>query len=183
LKAVNTNQRVPPQPPAFQPKKRKKLAQAGPRKRRRPASDSSSGSESDDGSSDEDFKSDTESVPEAPPETSISQTTPFGPPIHTEDTDGSGTFDQQTSKKVRTRSLQRRLDEALREKKEMPGDKATLEKQALAAQRDKNAFCSLARSTHARTVLKGQFRTGLQELHGERSPSFAVELKTYYLCR
>lgn len=171
---MSTDQQVPLQPPAFQPKKRKKPAQVGPRKRRRAASDSSSGSESDDGSSDEDIRSDTESVPEAPPETSMSQTTRFGPPINTDGTDSSCTMDQQPSKHLRIRALQRKLDEANREEKEMLGDRATLERQALVAQRDKNAFCSLARSKHAQATLKGQFRTGLQELHGEiilRPPS------------
>ncbi|TEB25954.1 hypothetical protein FA13DRAFT_1668374, partial [Coprinellus micaceus] len=170
LKAVSTDQQVPLQPPAFQPKKRKKPAQVGPRKRRRAASDSSSGSESDDGSSDEDIRSDTESVPEAPPETSTSQTTRFGPPINTDGTDSSCTMDQQPSKHLRIRALQRKLDEANREEKEMLGDRATLERQALVAQRDKNAFCSLARSKHAQATLKGQFRTGLQELHDKVTP-------------
>ena len=180
---MSTDQQVlpQPQPSAFQSKKRKKSPQAGPRKRRRAASDSSSGSESDDSSSDEDIRSDTESVPEAPPETSMSQTTRFRPPINTDGTDSSCTMDPQPSKNLRVRALQRKLDEADREEKGMLGDKATLEKQALVAQRDKNAFCSLARSKHAQTTLKSQFRTGLQELHGERSPPFCVKFETHIL--
>lgn len=165
IRQLHTGQRFCSQSSAFKPKKRKKpCRQAGPRKRRRPGDESSSESDSDSDSSHDGSVSTSESVVEVPPESAISLE--GGYRFQAEDYDMESGGDP---KRARISSIQLKLDEIRRELQELTGKRATCEKDLLASQRAKNAFCSQARSRHAEVALKEQFRSGLEEIYGKRT--------------
>ncbi|KAJ3505751.1 hypothetical protein NMY22_g17470 [Coprinellus aureogranulatus] len=168
--AAETGQRFVSRASPISPKKRKRSCkQAGQRKRHRAGDDSSSESDSDSDSSDSDSTASApESEPELPPET------PVDLYLQGEAMDVDGD-DSTESKNIQTRTIQQRFKDARDEMQRLLGEKATLDEQLMDAQRQKNAFCSKARSVYARKALKEQFRSGLEEVKGETAKAMNVQ--------
>ncbi|KAF5315698.1 hypothetical protein D9611_005009 [Ephemerocybe angulata] len=150
--------------------KRKALWQRGSSasaKRRRSAGDSSdeegsSAEESDlteledsDEEEDEEEISADESLnpPPGPPLSAMSQATSFGSRMLSEE--------PEMSVQERIAALQRRIEAAEKELGEDIVRDAKLANESRILQKEKNAFCSLQRSAHAKEVLKAQFKAGL----------------------
>ncbi|KAF6763828.1 hypothetical protein DFP72DRAFT_1059878 [Ephemerocybe angulata] len=150
--------------------KRKALWQRGSSasaKRRRSAGDSSdeegsSAEESDlteledsDEEEDEEEISADESLnpPPGPPLSAMSQATSFGSRMLSEE--------PEMSVQERIAALERRIEAAEKEVKDDIVRDAKLANESRILQKEKNAFCSLQRSAHAKEVLKAQFKAGL----------------------